>query len=104
MVEKWFEYMPPLIIFKGKRQEWLYGSPHNTMVRVSDNGLIIRDLGKMLIAQLPKDDTRLHLLLLDGHSSQVFNVEFHHLMRKHNVELPCILDKVFLQEPQISLR
>lgn len=85
-------YAPVMVIFKGKRvrAEWLYGSPDNALVKVSDNGWINGELfvewGKAFVSQLPKDD-RPHLLLLDGHSSHVYNMEFLTYMKANNVHV-----------------
>lgn len=82
-----------MVIFKGKRLrcEWLYGCPENVAVRVSDNGWINRDLfqewGQMFTELLPKDDPRPHVLLLDGHSSHVYNLDFIQLMKAKNVHV-----------------
>ncbi|KAG5278319.1 hypothetical protein AALO_G00097640 [Alosa alosa] len=88
-------YSRTMIIFKGKRvrSEWLQGCPENTSVRCSDNGWITSDLflewGQMFIQSLPKDDPRPHLLLLDGHSSHVYNMEFIKLLKSKNVHIMC---------------
>ncbi|XP_035246846.1 uncharacterized protein LOC118212736 isoform X1 [Anguilla anguilla] len=88
-------YAPLMVIFKGKsvRSEWLYGSPENVAVEASENGWVNTKLfvewGKGFMQQLPKDDTRPHLLLLDGHGSHVFNLEFLSLMKAHNVHVMC---------------
>ncbi|XP_048855788.1 uncharacterized protein si:rp71-1d10.8 [Brienomyrus brachyistius] len=89
------QYGPLLIIFKGKRlrAEWLLGSPDNCMVRISENGWINPELflewGRQFVAMLPKDDLRPHVLLLDGHSSRVFNLDFLMLMMNSNVHVVC---------------
>lgn len=88
------DYGPLLIIFKGKRlrAEWCFGAP-NTLIRTSENGWINSELfldwGKYFIAHLPKEDSRPHVLLLDGHSGHVFNIEFLTLMRDNNVHVMC---------------
>ncbi|XP_039670604.1 uncharacterized protein LOC120567701 [Perca fluviatilis] len=75
------------------RSEWLQGCPENTSVRCSDNGWITSDLflewGQMFIQSLPRDDPRPHLLLLDGHSSHVYNLEFIKLLKSKNVHIMC---------------
>ena len=79
-------YGTTMIIFKGKRlkAEWLLGCPPNTVVKMSDNGWIISHLlfewGRQFVSGLPKDDLCPHVLVLDGHSSHVYNMEFLHLM------------------------
>ncbi|KAJ8372885.1 hypothetical protein AAFF_G00275890 [Aldrovandia affinis] len=82
-----------MVIFKGKRvrHEWLYGSPDNILVKVSDNGWINTELliewGKTFVSELPKDENMPHLLLLDGHSSHVYNMEFLTYMKKNYVHV-----------------
>lgn len=89
------KYSRTLVIFKGKRLrlEWLYGSPNHVVASVSENGWINSELfvewGKLFVAQLPKNDPRPYVLLLDGHSSHVYNMPFLELMRKHNVHVMC---------------
>ena len=84
-------YGPNLIIFKGKRMkaDWLFGAPENAFLRMSDNGWINTELftewGKFFLRSLPKDDPRPYLLLVDGHSSHVYNIEFLNLMKANNV-------------------
>ncbi|KAL2084770.1 hypothetical protein ACEWY4_020288 [Coilia grayii] len=84
-----------MIIFKGKRvrTEWLQGCPENISVRCSDNGWITSDLflewGGMFLQSLPKDDSMPHVLLLDGHSSHVYNLEFIKLLKSKNVHIMC---------------
>ncbi|CAM4555686.1 unnamed protein product [Leuciscus chuanchicus] len=88
-------YSRTIIIFKGKRvrSEWLQGCPENTSVRCSDNGWITSDLflewGQMFIQSFPRDDPRPHFLLLDGHSSHVYNLEFIKLLKSKNVHIMC---------------
>ncbi|XP_056106394.1 uncharacterized protein si:rp71-1d10.8 [Rhinichthys klamathensis goyatoka] len=88
-------FAPPLIILKenGVRSEWLNESMENVCIRASNNGWITAELfvewGEMFVAQLPKDETRPHLLLLDGQSSHVFNLGFFNLMKQNNVEVIC---------------
>jgi hypothetical protein len=40
---------------------------------------------KSFVTCLPRSDTRPHLLLLDGHSSHIYNLEFIDFMQAHNV-------------------
>ncbi len=88
-------FAPPLIILKGSnvRNEWMNESLENLCVRVSDNGWITAELfiewGEMFVAQLPKDDSRPHLLHIDGQSSHVFNLSFLGLMKQNDVEVIC---------------
>lgn len=90
-------YTPVMTIFKGKRckSEWLDNAPAGTLIRMSDNGWINTELflewGKMFLNQLPINDNTPHLLLLDGHGSHTFNLQFLNLMKQHNprVEVWC---------------
>lgn len=75
-------YGPTLIIFKGKRlrADWLFGASKNTYLRMSDNGWINAELftewGKWFVQSLPRNDSRPHLLFVDGHASHVYNIDF----------------------------
>eukprot|EP00064_Thunnus_orientalis_P007896 superscaffoldBa00000903_g7918 len=89
------QYSRTLLIFKGKRlrMEWLYGCPSHVIASVSENGWINSELfvecGKLFVQQLPKDDLRPHVLLLDGHNSHVYNMPFLQLMKDNNVHVMC---------------
>ena len=89
------DYAPLMFIFKGKRlkAEWCVGAPVDSIVRVSDNGWITSELflefGRKFVSSLPQNDTLPHLLLLDGHSTHVYNMEFLRLMKQHNVHPFC---------------
>jgi len=84
-------YSPLLFVFKAKRLKsaWCIGAPPDSIVRVSDSGWINATLfaewAESFVKALPKDDPRPHLLLLDGHSSHIFNLPFIELMKKNNV-------------------
>ncbi|KAL2104304.1 hypothetical protein ACEWY4_001172 [Coilia grayii] len=56
---------------------------------MSDNGWINAELftewGHCFLKSLPKDDPQPHLLLVDGHSSHVYNIDFLNLMKDNNV-------------------
>jgi len=41
------------------------------------------------VKNMPADDTDPHLLLLDGHGMQVFNLEFLKLMKENYIQLMC---------------
>lgn len=62
-------------------------------MKVSDNGWITSELfvewGKQFVEGLPKDDPRPHVLLLDGHTSHVYNMEFLRVMEAHRVHMVC---------------
>ena len=73
--------------------EWLYGCPSHVIASVSENGWINSELfiegSKLFVQQLPKDDLRPHVLLLDGHNSHVYNMPFLQLMKDNNVHVMC---------------
>lgn len=89
------EYGSTLVIFKAKRIkcEWLFNMPSDTILRASDTGWItsdqLVDWGRQFVSKLDKTDPRPHVLLLDGHSSHVYNPEFLHLMKANNVSVMC---------------
>jgi hypothetical protein len=84
-------YCPPTVIFKAKllKSEWIVGSPPRSIIKVSDNGWITKevflDWAQSFVKCLPKDTSVPHILLLDGHSSHIYNLEFLDLMKKRNV-------------------
>lgn len=84
-------FCPPTVIFKAKRlkADWVVGSPPGSMIKVSDNGWITKDIffewAKSFVLQLPRPDNRPHILFLDGHSSHVYNLDFIDLMKSNNV-------------------
>lgn len=86
-------FTPVMVIFKSKRvrMEWMSGCPELAIVRTSDNGWINAQLflewGQRFVASLPKEDNTPHVLLLDGHSSHVYSLEFLYLMKAHNVHV-----------------
>ena len=63
------------------------------MVKCSDDGWINKGLflefGKKCASWLPKDDKRPHVLLMDGHGSHVFSVDFINLMKANNINVFC---------------
>ena len=89
------DYAPLMFIFKGKRlrADLCVGAPVDSVVRVSDNGWITSEqfveFGKKFVSSLPQNDTLPHLLLLDGHRTHVYNIEFLRLMKQHNVHPFC---------------
>lgn len=104
-----------MVIFKGKhlKSEWYVGASTGTFVCVSDNGWITSE--QYVRKNLPKDDTRGHLLLVDGHGSHVFNLSFLQLMNENNIHpIPICFpphtthwlqpaDRTFFQQPQTWL-
>ena len=89
------KYTPIMVIFKGKRckPEWLDNAPSSAMVRMSERGWVTTEIfmewGRRFISQLPTADGSPHLLLLDGHSSHLYNLEFLRMMRENRVEVWC---------------
>ena len=85
------DYCPPTIIFKAKRlkPEWVIGAPPGSQVKVSDSGWITKEIffewAKAFVAFIPKTDNRPHMLLLDGHSSHIYNLQFLDLMKANNI-------------------
>ncbi|KAJ4946242.1 hypothetical protein JOQ06_023910, partial [Pogonophryne albipinna] len=83
-------YGPTMIIFKGKRMkpDWLFGAQKNTFVKMSDNGLINSDLfTEWGIGFCKVQNPRPHLLLVGGHTSHVYNIDFLNMMRENNVHV-----------------
>jgi len=84
-------YAPLLFVFKAKRLQasWCVGAPVNSLVKVSDNGWITATLfaewAESFVKSLPKDDPRPHVLLLDGHSSHIYNLPFILSMKANNI-------------------
>lgn len=89
------EYGPLMVIFKAKRVkcEWSYDIPPKTILRATEKGWIASDIlvdwGQYFVSNLPKEDARPHVLLLDGHSSHVYNLAFLQLMKASNVHVMC---------------
>jgi len=85
------DFCPPSVIFKAKRMkaQWLIGSPPGTVARVSDNGWITAEIflewAKSFINFLLTADGCPHILLFDGHSTHIYNLEFLDLMKANNV-------------------
>lgn len=69
------------------------GAAAGSLVRVSENGWITSELflewGKMFVTNLPQNDSRPHVLLLDGHGSHVFNLPFLKLIKDNSIHLVC---------------
>ena len=88
-------FAPLLFVLKGSRlqSKWCVGAPVGSLVRVSPNGWITSSLfaewAAKFVASLPSSDHRPNLLLLDGHASHVYNLEFLNLMKANNVHIYC---------------
>ena len=89
--------VPPMLIFKGARiqPQWREAAPSGYALRRSPLGYINAELfaeyGQIFI-QFLKDKKLLHpgqkhMLILDSHSSHVYNWEFMSLMKKNGIEV-----------------
>lgn len=45
--------------------------------------------GQLFVQSLPRDDARPHMLLMDGHGSYVYNLDFINLIGRNDVHLLC---------------
>ena len=87
--------VPPMVIFKGQRvaPEWREASPSGYTVKASENGYInqkhFSDYGEVFVKYLSERGLNRQkcLLLLDQHSSHLFNLHFMEYMKGHNVEV-----------------
>jgi len=91
------DFGPIMVIFKGLRMksDWATGSPPNAIIRCSKDGYINKELfvefGEQFVKFLAKkDNSKKHVLIMDGHGSHIYNVEFLSLMKKHGVEVVCL--------------
>ena len=71
------------------KAEWCVGSPIGTMIRASDNGWINSDIFLEWAKEFVKFIPNKHVLLLDGHGSHVYNLEFLKLMDDSGIEVIC---------------
>jgi len=87
-----------MVIFKGVRlrPECCVGSPNNAVVKCSPDGWINKELfyelGASFVKYLKSQNyapQQKHVLLLDGHGSHVYNVDFLKMMASNNVEVFC---------------
>jgi len=102
-----------MVIFKGARlKPDLYsGMPSGMILRCSKDGWINKelflDLGRKFVQFLTSNNQTpgKHILLLDGHGSHLYNVEFLELMKQNNVEVYCFPPHTshILQPADISL-
>jgi len=85
------QYAPLLFVFKAKRLQasWCVGAPAGSVVKVSDNGWItapvFAEWAESFVQFLKSENSRPHVLLLDGHSSHVYNLPFVQLMKANNI-------------------
>ena len=103
-----------MVIFKGARlrPDHCIGSPQNTVIRCSKDGWVNKELFLELgvnfvkfIKSLSTSDNRKHVLLMDGHGSHLYNLEFLKLMTENNVEVFCFPPHTshILQPADVSL-
>jgi len=88
---------PPMVIHKGARKnaEWTTGAKRNVQVRCSDTGYIkghlFLDYAKKFVEHLLDQgmlkEGEKHIVLLDGHNSHIFNIEFIDFMTRHGIEV-----------------
>jgi len=91
------KYIPPMVLFKGKQMsatmtDSLTSAPEGSLIALTESGYITSEMmvrwGEHFCKYKPhssSDDP--DVLLLDGHSSQVFNIEFLNIMSSSNVEV-----------------
>ena len=88
--------VPPMIIHKGKKVQtaWKEGKLCSSLVKASVNGYINKELfyqyGQHFINYLNSKqllDNRSHLVLLDGHYSHMFNLEYMLMMKENNIKV-----------------
>jgi len=91
------DFGPVMVIFKGLRMksDWATGSPSNAIIRCSKDGYINKELfvefgEKFVLFLAKKGNSKKHVLIMDGHGSHIYNVEFLSLMKKHGVEVVCL--------------
>lgn len=73
VISQWFQVNENLLSRLGLR-----GIPSH-LWNCDETGL---QWGQLFIQSLPKNDPRPHILLLDGHSSHMYNLDFINLMKK----------------------
>jgi len=87
-----------MVIFKGVRlkPELYSGTPPGTVIKCSKDGWINKelflDLGKKFVQYLQSNTDssgKKHILLLDGHGSHLYNLQFMQLMTENSVEVFC---------------
>ena len=90
--------MPPMVIFKSSKveNEARDAAPSGWMIRHSKSGYIhtklFAEIGEKLVEFIKEkklDKNGKHLLLLDTHSSHLFNLHFMCFMQGHGVEVLC---------------
>lgn len=89
------EYIPPMVIHKGKRinQDWYEDKPREVMLRVSPTGYIKKDLfwhyGVRFTLWLNQKGrlNKPQVLLLDSHSSHTYNYDFMSMMKQHGIHV-----------------
>ena len=90
-------HVPPMVIFKAGRVQdiWREATPSGYTIKCSESGYINTDLfadyGAKSLNYLKEKNLlgngQKNILLLDLHSSHLFNAKFMHMMLEHNVEV-----------------
>ena len=88
------DYMPPLVIHRGKRigPSWLNDIPEFWRVRASPKGYVTDEIflhwSRMFLSHLKRESTTGHVsLTMDGHGSHVYNLPFVDLMKAHDIHV-----------------
>ena len=87
--------VPPMVIFNGKRVQptWKEATPDNVAIRCTPKGYIntetFYDYMKIFVHFLDTTGRLKHrnILLLDSHSSHVYNIKFLNMMRDNRIEV-----------------
>ena len=90
-------YIPPMVLFKGKKlsstlRKSLTSAPNGSLVTLTESGYITSETmvqwGEHFCKYKPQGTAEEpDILLLDGHSTHVFNIEFLNIMSSNNVEV-----------------
>jgi len=91
------KYIPPMVLFKGKRMsaamtDSLTSAPEGSLIALTESGYITSEMmvrwGEHFCKYKPQGDPEVpDVLLLDGHSTHVFNVDFLNIMSRNNIEV-----------------
>lgn len=89
--------LPPMVIFKAGRvkDEWREAAPSGYLIRASDSGYItaelFNDYGEKLVKFLRESNlmgaNEKHMVLLDMHSSHLFNLKYMRYMKANGIEV-----------------
>ena len=91
------KYVPPMVLFKGKRMsaamiQSLSSAPEGSVVALTESGYITSEMMVKWATHFCRFKPQVNpelpdVLLLDGHSTHVFNIEFLNIMSDNNVEV-----------------